>query len=101
MAIERFEDLHGTGLSTGNPDKIEEATQQGRVDTLFLAAGPGCWERPADSGPVVQLGVDEAFAHCELLDRASMDTLSTGGRLLAVPAEQVPGGGDVAAIFRY
>ena len=54
-----------------------------------------------DRAAVVRLGDDEAFGHCELLDRGAVDTLSGRGHVYAVPAAEVPGGGDVAAIFRY
>ncbi|MGB8385004.1 MAG: hypothetical protein WCG47_27830 [Dermatophilaceae bacterium] len=100
-AVARFEELHGTGLASNNSAQIEEVAGHGRVDTLFLATEPWCWEQLPHSATVVQLGVDNAFEHCELLDRAAMDTLSAGGHVYAVPTTQVPGGGDVAAIFRY
>lgn len=99
--IARFEELHGTGRATADPAKIEAAAQHGRVDTLFLATEPWCWEQLGQDAAVVQLGRDDAFAHCELLDRVAADTLSAGGRVYAVPAAEIPGGGDAAAIFRY
>ncbi|TWF74958.1 hypothetical protein FHX44_11842 [Pseudonocardia hierapolitana] len=100
-AIARFEGLHGTGLASNDPAKIEESARHGRVETLFLAAEPWCWEQLTDRTAVVRLGIDEAFGHCELLDRAAVDTLSGRGHVYAVPEAEVPGGGDVAAIFRY
>lgn len=100
-AVSRFEERHGTGLASSNPAKIEEAASQGRVETLFLATEPWCWEQLGEPGSVVELGVDDAFAHCELLDRVAVDSLSARGEVYAVPAAGVPGGGDVAAIFRY
>lgn len=100
-AVERFSNQHGTGLAVDNPAKIEEAARHGRVDTLFLASEPWCWEQRGNDATVVQLGNDEDFAHCELLDRAAVDTMAGRGQLYAVPAAEVPGGGDVAAILRY
>ncbi len=100
-AVARFAELHGTGLASNNAAKIEEAARNGRVDTLFLATEPWCWEQLPGDGAVVQLGADDAFAHCELLDRAAMHVLSSGGRVHAIHAEAVPSGDDVAAIFRY
>lgn len=100
-AVGRFEELHGTGRAVNDPTKIGEAARHGRVDTLFLATEPWCWEHLPDGAEVVELGVDEAFGHCELLDRAAIDSLSAGGQVYAVPAAEVPGGGDIAAIFRY
>lgn len=101
VAVGRFEELHGTGLASNNPARIEEAARNGRVETLFLATEPWCWEQLEDGAAVVRLGAHEAFGHCELLDRAAVDTLSRGGHVYAVPAAEVPGGGDVAAIYRY
>ncbi len=100
-AVGRFEGLHGTGLASTDPAKIKEAARDGRVDTLFLVTEPWCWEQLSDSAPVVQLGVDEAFAHCELLDQVAVDALSAGGHLYAVPATLLPNGADIAAAFRY
>jgi hypothetical protein len=100
-AVARFAQLHGTGVASNDAAEIEEAAQHGRVDTLFLATEPWCWEQFPGDAAVVQLGVGDAFAHCELLDRAAADNLSAGGRVYAVPAAEVPGGGDIAAIFRY
>ena len=100
-AIGRFEELHGTGLASTNPAKIEEAARHGRVETLFLATEPWCWDQLSGGAVVVQLGVDEAFAHCELLNRTAIHALSARGHIYAVPAAEVPGGGDIAAIFRY
>jgi hypothetical protein len=50
---------------------------------------------------VVQLGADGAFSRCELLDRAAAETVSRAGHVYALPAPEVPGGGDIAAVFRY
>ena len=100
-AVARFDGLHGTGRATNDAAKIEEAAEYGRVDTLFLAAEPWLWEQPAEGAPVVQLDVDAGLVQGELLDRTAVNTLSNSGRVYAVPAEEVPGGGDVAAIFRY
>ncbi len=101
VEVARFEELHGTGRAVTDPAKIEEAARHGRVDTLFLATEPWCWEQLGGDSPVVELGVDDAFAHCELLDRAAVDALSAGGQVFAVPGAEVPGGGDIAAVLRY
>lgn len=100
-AVAQFEQLHGTGQAVTSPTKIEEAARTGRVGTLFVATEPSCWDQPGSNVAVVQLGRDEAFAHCELLDRVAVASLSTGARVHAVPAGDVPGEGDIAAVFRY
>jgi hypothetical protein len=91
----------GTGPAVTSPTQIQEAARDGRVDTLFLATEPSCWNQLGSDVSVVQLGRDDSFASCELLDRATVDGLSAGARVHVVPVEDVPGGGDVAAIYRY
>ncbi|MEO9221934.1 MAG: hypothetical protein ABI251_09200 [Mycobacteriaceae bacterium] len=100
-AVERFEAQHGTGLAVDDPAKIEEAAGHQRVDTLILPTEPCCWEHLGQVAAVVELGRDETFAHCELLDRAVVNTLAGGGRVHVVPTAEVPGRGDAAAILRY
>jgi hypothetical protein len=97
-----FGAAHGTGLASSDPRKIASAAAEGRVDTLFLAGDPWCWDQTASwSSPVVRLGVDPDFAECELLDRATVDTLVHRGTILVTPGPTAPGGGDVAALMRY
>lgn len=101
-AAERFAQLHGTGRASNDLVEIEDAARHGRVETVFLASQPWCWEEISGGGDtVVQLGADEAFRRCELLDRVAVDTLRLGGRVYAVAAADVPGGADIAAVFRY
>lgn len=100
--VDRFGELHGTGRASADPAKIAEAAGHGRIDTLMLATSPSCWEQgPPGSPPVHQLGESEALAHCELIDRIAVDTLTTGGRIHALTDTPVPGDGDIAAVFRY
>lgn len=101
-AAERFAQLHGTGRASTDPDRIEDAARHGRVETLFLSVEPWCWDKVAGSTTaVVELGADEAFSRCEQLDRLAVDTLLLKGRIHAVTAAEMPGGSDVAAVFRY
>ena len=60
-AVQRFEELYGTGRAANEPQMIEAAARKGRVETLLVAAPPWCWEQfPADA-PVVQVGADGAL----------------------------------------
>ncbi len=99
--IERFHELHGTGRVMTDPAAVKEAAEQGRVDTLFVRAQPWCWERiSGDELAVVNLGVDERYAECELLDTAAVDTLANGGQVHAT-SHEVVADSAVAAILRY
>lgn len=102
LALAQMADLDGTGRASTNPEVIREAAAQGRVATLFLPAHAGCWDQPSAGSPnVVQLGTDDTFARCELLDQAAVDTLTRGGVVYTLQDRALAGGGDVAAIFRY
>ncbi len=99
--IDRFHELHGTGRVASELPTVEEAAEQGRVDTLFMRAHPWCWERVSgDDLAVVRLGKDERYAECEALDKAAVDTLSNGGTVYAT-SQHVVDDSEVAAIMRY
>lgn len=99
---DQFAAAHGTGPATSDPERVSRAAADGRVDTLFLAGNPWCWEQAASQpSTVIRLGRDPDFAHCELLDRATVDTVVNGGRVLVTQGPTAPGGGDVAALLRY
>lgn len=99
--IDRFGQLHGTGRASSDPTKIMEAAQEGRVETLFLVGAPSCWEQASSDTVVVRLGVDAAFAYCELIEDAATESLLRGSKVYTLDAADVPGGGDIAAVFRY
>jgi hypothetical protein len=99
--IDRFQELHGTGLASDDLSTVSEAATAGRVDTLFVTADPWCWERVLDNdAPIVELGTDQRFADCELVDEAAVATLNAGGKIYAT-SETITPNGEVAAIFRY
>jgi hypothetical protein len=69
------------------------------VDTLFVALERQVMGSFDPENNSVQLNDDAAGR--DLLDLAAARTLQNGGTVYVVEAEAVPGGGDVAAIFRY
>jgi len=101
-AVERFAQLNGTGLASSDLDEVEAAATAGRVEALLLAADPWCWDQVGAGAPtVVELGRDPAFAQCERLDHAAVGTLLGRGKVYTFTDPPVPGGGQVAAVFRY
>lgn len=84
-AVERFSELMGTGKASADLAEVVPAARGGRVDVLFV---------PGDEKEATAM--DE-----ELLEAAAMFTLRNGGTTYEVEAAQVPGGGPVAAVFRY
>ncbi len=99
-AIDGFAQLQGTGRASMDADEISRAAVDGRVETLFL--DPNCWQRiGAESPAVIALGQDTEYASCEQMELAAVGTLAGGGQLQTVDGGDLPGGGPLAAVFRY
>ena len=102
QARRRFNDLRGTGLASADPEEIERAAGEGRVDTLLLGEPERCWDELPGAAPVVRLGEDGGpVARCERIDRAAAETLSHSGRIHVAPEPQAVDGSEMAAVFRY
>ncbi|NKQ56034.1 hypothetical protein HFP15_24445 [Amycolatopsis sp. K13G38] len=81
-AAARYREAAGTGLASDDVSAVVVAAEAGRVECLFL--------------PVGSSGQDDG-----VVESAAIHTLRTGGNVYAVSAADVPGGGAVAAVFRY
>ena len=96
-AAARYDQLAGTGLTSQNPRGIIRAGEDGRIDTLFAARHPAGGVRGVGSDP--SPNGDRALR--DVLELATVTTLIKGGTVYVLPAGEVPGGGSVAAVFRY
>lgn len=76
---ERYGDAKGTGTATADIHAVAAAAAEGRVDTLFVA-------------PVADVDAR--------VDQAVLDSLTRGGRIVAVDLP-VDGDGPLAALLRY
>ncbi len=94
----RFAERLGKGLASAQLPEVLRASRDGRVETLFVAVGVQRWGQVGPRGEIVVRGSPEPGDH-DLLDLAAVETLTRGGVVYAVA--QVPGGGDLAAVFRY
>ena len=72
-----------------------------RVGVLFLALNSEHWGTFDPETGEVQLEDQPTAENRDLFDLAAIHTLLNGGRVYAVPVGEVPGGGELAAIFRY
>lgn len=77
--LDRYGAAAGTGTTATVTDEVADAARDGRVDTLFVVSGA-----PAD----------------ERVDRAVLDTLTHGGRIVSV-AEPLDTVAPAAALLRY
>ncbi|ASR37194.1 hypothetical protein BAY61_21810 [Prauserella marina] len=95
-----FELRFAHGRASADLATVARAATYGVVDTLLVdidAKVPGYVDE--ESGAVT-LAEDDASSY-GVADEIARRVLPSGGRLFAVRADEVPGGGPVAAVFRY
>ncbi len=101
QAAAQYAQLAGTGRTSNEIQEVVAAAYHGRVDALFGAVGMQQWGRfDAQSGEV-QMRDEPEPGDEDLLDLASVYTITNGGVVYAVPLEEMPDSTPVAAIFRY
>jgi len=100
-AIERFGSLKGTGRATGELDEVVPAAVDGRVDTLFVPRGVRRWGSFDADQRRVEHHPEQLTGSEDLLDLAAVHSYLNSGTVYAVSPEEVPDGGQVAAVFRY
>lgn len=93
-AAARYDDLAGSGRTSHHATDILPAARAGRVDVLFVSTEANLRGRCAEDG-VIRPGNED------LLDLAAAWTLGCGGTVHVSSRDEVPEGGDLAAIFRY
>jgi Bacterial archaeo-eukaryotic release factor family 7 len=111
-AEEHFHSLTGDRSEQGRSvtsgaralDSIEQivpAAAYGNVQRLFVATDAGRWGRFDEAEGKVELHDEFRPGDVDLLDFAAVKALTQSGEVYAVPREEVPGGGIVAAVLRY
>ena len=100
-AADQYLRLWYTGRTSNRLAEILPAAYQGRVQSLFVALGVQQWGRFDESqSETVILDKPTPWGQ-DLLNLAALQTFITGGSVYAVVPDDVPGGGNVAAVFRY
>ena len=103
-AAERYGDLLGTGRASSRYEEILPAAHDGRIDTLFVARGVHLWGSYDEKRREVRLQENQDAAETggeDLLDLAAIRAFLNGGKVFAVPQQEVPDGQAMAAVFRY
>ena len=100
-AGDRYHALAGTGRTSNHLKEVVWAAYEGRIEVLFVGVGVQIWGHlDRDKRSVVIHEQAEAADH-DLLDACAVHTLLNRGLVYAVEPKAVPGGGSLAAIFRY
>ncbi len=103
-AAARYGDLIGVGRASSSYEEILPAAHDGRIDTLFVARGVRLWGTYDVQSRKARLQDDQERQRDggqDLLDLAAAQTFANGGKVFAVPQQEVPDGQAMAAVFRY
>lgn len=102
-AFEKYEQLSGqqSAQATNDLSTAVKAAKFGQVETLFVPLGVQIWGRYDEANNKVILDSQPGPENEDLLDFAATETILNSGQVFAVPREQMPGDGDLAAILRY
>jgi hypothetical protein len=100
-AAARFLDLLNTNRASSRLEAILPAARQGRIESLFVAVGVQLWGRFDLSSNETAILDQAAPETQDLLNLAAVSTYLAKGAVYALPPDQVPGNGPLAAIFRY
>lgn len=97
---DRFRQLAANGKAMADLADILPAARQGRVEALFVSLGDHRWGE-FDGASAVALHGERRPGDEDLLDRAALETLFTGGRIHPVPKDRMPSNSPAAAILRF
>jgi hypothetical protein len=100
-AAARFLELAHTHRTSGRLDEILPAARQGRIESLFVAVGVQLWGSFDPSTNETAVVDQPAPESQDLLNLAAASTYLARGAVYALPPDQVPGNGPLAAVFRY
>ena len=102
-AIDRFNELHGqqNGLATSDLDTAVKAAIGGRVETLLVPLGVQRWGRYDPASDSVKYDREPTSKNEDMVNYTVVQTILSAGNVYALPRDQFPNGGDVAAILRY
>lgn len=103
VAEAKFEQFSGQNnkLFSTKLNTIIPAAFNGQIESLFIADGMEQWGSFDHDNNKIKIYEDKDIANEDLLEYASILTLSRGGKVFAVEQESVPQGGMVAAVLRY
>lgn len=99
--IERFGNLSDSDKRSDNLTKIVEASYHGKIDSLFIPIGVYSWGWFDQDRNTVHHSAEPQNRDHDLINMASIKTLTQGGDVYAFNKEHMPNDSSIAAIFRY
>jgi len=101
QAAARYREYAQTERASHNLKEIIPAAFQGRVESLFIAFDQEQWGTFHPATNTLHVHRVARYRDDDLLDIAATQTLLHSGSVYTVGQAHVPGGGMVAAVFRY
>ena len=89
------------GRASNNIGEVVPAAYYGRVESLFIAIDQELWGIFNPITSALHVHSVARYRDDDLLDVAATQTLLHSGSVYAVERAKVPGGGPIAAVFRY
>jgi hypothetical protein len=100
-ASNHFAAIAGTGQASGAVKDVVPAAFDGRIATLFVALGERRWGSFDPQSRLLEEHGSHEPGDYDLLDVAAVQSLIRGATVYTVAPNEVPGGGLVAAVFRF
>lgn len=100
-AARQFSAAVGNGLASTDIPEVVQASCEGRLATLFVSDSGQLWGRVDPATHRVDLLDGRQPDAVELLNLAARATHESRGEVFVVPADEIPGGGVLAAVLRY
>lgn len=100
--VERLEEAHSKDSGVFDTAKCVLAAANGRVEMACVASDqsePGVCQ--PEEMKVEFVEADAAACAHDLLDTIAYETIQHGGEAFVLPAEKIPGPGNVAATVRF
>lgn len=103
LAEERYKQYCGqkNKLYANSLQRIIPAAYNGQIDALFFEDGIQQWGRYNIDNNKVELHDEPKSGDQDLIEYASLLTLSRGGKVFSVASDQVPNNGSLAAVLRF
>ncbi len=101
QAADHYNELAKTPRASNEIEQVVPAAYQGRVETLFVPVDAEVWGEFDPDNNVAKIHPAREACDQDLLDLAATQTLLHGGAVYGMDMTQVPGGGTIAAVFRY
>lgn len=99
--ISRYHKLAAQSLASGDLTAVIEAAYQGRIATLFVALDEQRWGQFDATTGRATLHDHHQPGDVDLLNLAAIFTLRNGGKIYAIPRQDIPDDESLAAILRF